>query len=241
MVGTLSDRLYCCHENFKKETFCFNTEKSIAADDKKNIVKELDNIKNNAILGGIGLGTPVSKAAACHRQGGELLNNNFAVSLNIEPAGRTLCGVTLDTCSNPAGSFFVPDLELREKSDIKNLIQRRCRKMTTQNLAALPAAVSGSLEKRKLDISQNNAILNDIGCESLIQRAAACHRQGGNLLNNIFTGSVFFEPVGRYICTGVTLCTSLTPAGSFFVPDVRVRGKILAQNPVKEKVCYDKR
>ena len=202
----------------------------------------LDNVKIYDILGGIGCGNLVSKAAACHRQGGELPNNHFAVSLNVEPVGRYICtGVTLDTFSTPAGSFFVSGVETGEKSDTKNLIQRRCRKMTTQNLTGLSAAVAGSIEQKELDIPKDNAILNNIGCGSLIQRAAACHRQGGKLLNNIFTGSSFFEPVGRYICTGVTLCTSSTPAGSFFVPDVEVRGKILAQNPVKEKVCYDKR
>ena len=92
---------------------------------------------------------------------------------------------------------------------------------------------------KMLDNVKNHDILGGIGCGSLIQTAAACHRQGGNLLNNIFTGS-FFEPVGRYICTGVTVCTSSTPAGSFFVPDVEVRGKILAK-PYKQKVCYDQR
>lgn len=128
MVGTLSDRPYYCYKNFKKETFYFNTEKIIAADDKKNIVKELDNRKNNAIL-------------------------------------------------------------------------------------------------------------NDIGCESLMYTAGVASVIGGDSLNNIFTGSVFFEPVGRYICTGVAVYTSLTPAGSFFVPDVRVGGKSLAQKPYTQKVC----
>lgn len=87
----------------------------------------LDNIQNNAILGGIGCGNLVSQEAACHRQDGELLNNNFAVSLNIEPAGRYICtGVTWDTFSTPAGSFFVSGVETGEKSDTKNLIPRRC-------------------------------------------------------------------------------------------------------------------
>lgn len=95
--------------------------------------------------------------------------------------------------------------------------------------------------KNMLDNIKNNAILNNIGCESLMSRAAACHRQGGKLQNLFFAGSFYIEPAGRYICTGVTLDTSLTPAGSFFVPDVRVGGKILAKNLYQEKVCYDKR
>jgi hypothetical protein len=91
-----------------------------------------------------------------------------------------------------------------------------------------------------LDIVKNNAILNNIGCGSLMYRAGVVSVNGGNSLKKSFTGSFYIEPVGRTLC-GVTLYTSSTPAGSFFVPDVEVRGKILAQNPYTEKVCYDKR
>jgi hypothetical protein len=87
-----------------------------------------------------------------------------------------------------------------------------------------------------LDNVKNNAILSNIGCESLMSEAAACHRQGGKLQNLFFAGSFYIEPAGRTLC-GVTSDTSLTPAGSFFVPDVRVGGKSLAQNPYQKKVC----
>ena len=93
---------------------------------------------------------------------------------------------------------------------------------------------------KMLDNVKNHDILGGIGCGNLVSKAAACHRQGGELPNNHFAVSLNIEPVGRYICTGVTSCTSSTPAGSFFVPDVEVRGKILAK-PYQQKVCYDQR
>ncbi len=74
----------------------------------------LDNAKINAILNNIGIGTPVYTAGVASVSGGDSLNNIFTGSF-FEPVGRTLCGVAVYTCSNPAGSFFIPDLELREK------------------------------------------------------------------------------------------------------------------------------
>jgi hypothetical protein len=115
MVGTLSDRPYYCHKNFKKETFCFNTEKIIAADDKKNIVKELDIVKNNAILNNIGCESLMYTAGVASVSGGDSLNNIFTGSVFFEPVGRTLCGVAVYTSLTPAGSFFVPDVRVRGK------------------------------------------------------------------------------------------------------------------------------
>ena len=86
----------------------------------------LDNVKNHDILGGIGIGTPVSTAGVASVSGGDSLNNIFTGSVFFEPVGRTLCGVAVDTCSNPAGSFFVPDLELRGKILAKPYQQKVC-------------------------------------------------------------------------------------------------------------------
>lgn len=68
-----------------------------------------------------------------------------------------------------------------------------------------------------------SAILKANGCESPAIAAVAPKR--GDSLNILFDD--FFESVGRCICTGVSIATSLTPAGSFFVSDVRVGGKSL--------------
>ena len=81
----------------------------------------------------------------------------------------------------------------------------------------------------RLEIIQNSAILSDIGCGSLMQQAGVVSVKGDNSQYNHFC-SLIFEPVGRCICTGVTCCTSSTPAGSFFVPDVEVRGKSQTKN-----------
>ena len=89
-----------------------------------------------------GRGTPSYTAAACHRQGGKLLNYYIARPFFFGLAGRTLCGATVYACSNPAGSFFVPDLELREKSHNENLLHRRCAYGTGIH------RVSGGMQKR---------------------------------------------------------------------------------------------
>ena len=72
----------------------------------------------------IGCGSLMYEAAVCSFQGRKLLNNFDAVSMYFEPVGRTLCGVTSYTSSTPAGSFFVPDVEVGGKSH-KDLIRRR--------------------------------------------------------------------------------------------------------------------
>ena len=77
----------------------------------------------------------------------------------------------------------------------------------------------------------SGAILSSIGCGSLMQTAAVVSVKGGNS-GNIFFEQIF-ESVGRCICTGVTVCTSSTPAGSFFVPDVEVRGKSLTKKTLQ--------
>lgn len=69
-----------------------------------------------------------------------------------------------------------------------------------------------------------SGILKANGCESPVAQAAVAPQWGGSL-NILFDD--FFESVGRCFCTGVTCATSLTPAGSFFVSDVRVGGKSL--------------
>lgn len=90
----------------------------------QNAVSGFDFSGKCGILCVIGIGTPVSIAEAAAVKGGDL-QKFYGDSLYFESAGRTsLCGVTIDTCSNPAGSFFVPDLELREKSREK-LVDRR--------------------------------------------------------------------------------------------------------------------
>lgn len=74
----------------------------------------------SGILYNIGLGNPVSVAAACHRQDGKVPRQFFTASLIFESVGRAfLRGVTTDTISNPTGSFFVPILENRGKSHNK--------------------------------------------------------------------------------------------------------------------------
>lgn len=116
---------------------------------------------------------------------------------------------------------------VREKvREIEELIAKRKR------ITKLPLKVNNML-----DIEKNSAILNGIGCGSPVSKAAACHRQGGKLLNKPFTVS-FCEPVGRCVCTGVTLDTSSTPAGSFFVPDVEVRGKSHNENLIQRRSVY---
>ena len=84
----------------------------------------VDKMKNNAILGGIGCGSPVSQAAVAPVIGGDFPNTTFAVSLYIEPVGRTLCGATCDASSTPAGSFLYP-MWKSGKEPYKNLITRR--------------------------------------------------------------------------------------------------------------------
>ena len=73
--------------------------------------------QNDAILCSIGRGNPMPTAGAVTVKGGELPENANADSYCfVESAGRTLCGVTVGTFSTPAGSFFVPTVESREKS-----------------------------------------------------------------------------------------------------------------------------
>lgn len=54
--------------------------------------------------------------------------------------------------------------------------------------------------------------------------AAVAPVTGGDSQTTIFD-DFYFESVGRCICTGVSIATSSTPAGSFFVPDVEVGKK----------------
>ena len=54
--------------------------------------------------------------------------------------------------------------------------------------------------------------------------AAVAPVTGGDSQTTIFD-DFYFESVGRCICTGVSIATSSTPAGSFFVPDVEVGEK----------------
>jgi hypothetical protein len=70
---------------------------------------------------------------------------------------------------------------------------------------------------------QNDGIFFTIGCGSPVYTAAVVSVKGGNSENNFLNR--FIESVGRYVCTGATVYASSTPAGSFFVPDVEVRGK----------------
>jgi hypothetical protein len=79
----------------------------------------------SGILYNIGCGNPKSQAAACHRQGGELPRHFFTASLIFESVGRAfLRGVTCDTFSTPAGSFFVPTVESRGKSNNKKTLSQ---------------------------------------------------------------------------------------------------------------------
>ena len=89
-----------------------------------------------------------------------------------------------------------------------------------------------------LDIEKNSAILNGNGCESPVSQAGVVSVKGGKLLNKPFAVS-FFESVGRCICTGVACDTSLTPAGSFFVPNVRVGGKSYNETLITRRSVYD--
>jgi hypothetical protein len=88
-------------------------------------MKPLDFLKNCAMLNDIRCGNRMSKTGVASVNGGNSLNISFADSLYIEPAGRTLCDVALDTVSTPAGSFFVPGVETGEKSCPENPTQRR--------------------------------------------------------------------------------------------------------------------
>jgi hypothetical protein len=88
-------------------------------------MKPLDFFKNCATLSGIGCGSPMQTAGIASVNGGESQNIFFAVSLCFEPAGRTLCGVTVCTSSTPAGSFFVQDVEVLGKSCAQTLANRR--------------------------------------------------------------------------------------------------------------------
>ena len=87
---------------------------------EKNLKPALAFCSFSAILEANGCGSPEDKAAVAPQRGGSL--NIFDDS--FEPVGRTLCGVTLSTSSTPAGSFFVPDVEVGGKS-LKDLRQRR--------------------------------------------------------------------------------------------------------------------
>lgn len=83
------------------------------------------NLQNDAIFYTIGCGSLMSVAGAATVKGGELPENANADSYCfVESAGRTLCSVTTDTPSTPAGSFFVPDVEVWGKSQRK-IISRR--------------------------------------------------------------------------------------------------------------------
>jgi hypothetical protein len=82
---------------------------------------------------------------------------------------------------------------------------------------------------KTLDIFQKCAILNSIGRGNLMQTAGVASVMGGNSLNKSLTVSSC-EPVGRCICTGVTVCTFSTPAGSFFVSGVETGEKIQTKN-----------
>jgi hypothetical protein len=88
-------------------------------------MKPLDFLKNCATLSDIGLGTPVSTAGIASVNGGDSQNIFFAVSLCFEPAGRTLCGATVDACSNPAGSFLYQTWNPGKRAAQKTLINRR--------------------------------------------------------------------------------------------------------------------
>jgi hypothetical protein len=75
--------------------------------------------------------------------------------------------------------------------------------------------------KTALAFSFYGAILKANGCGNPVPIAAVAHQLGGSL--NIFDD--FFESVGRCVCTGVTIGTFSTPAGSFFVSGVETGGK----------------
>lgn len=71
----------------------------------------------------------------------------------------------------------------------------------------------------------NGDIFFTIGCGSPVQTAGGVTVNGDNSLYKTFPDSwVYSESVGCILCS-VTVCTSSTPAGSFFVPDVEVREK----------------
>lgn len=84
------------------------------------------------ILYTIGCGSLMSKAEVVSVNGGNLLKKSNADSLYFfEPAGSAVRRiVTFDTTSTPAGSFFVPDVEVWGKSR-KDLIERRLEKCKT--------------------------------------------------------------------------------------------------------------
>lgn len=103
------------------------------------------NLQNDAIFYTIGCGSLMYEAAVVTVNGGNL-PRIYGDSVCNESAGRTsLCGVTSYTSSTPAGSFFVPDVEVWEKSE-KDLIRRRLELCTDQPTAVvrdtLPATPS---------------------------------------------------------------------------------------------------
>ena len=100
------------------------TEFEIIEEVNKKMISTFDKSKSGAILGVIGCGNLMYTAAVATVNGDNFQKKSNTDSLyNFESAGRTLCGVTVDTFSTPAGSFFVPTVESWGKS--QDLINRR--------------------------------------------------------------------------------------------------------------------
>ena len=76
-----------------------------------------------------------------------------------------------------------------------------------------------------LTYSHSDAIFCVIGCGSPVQTAAVATVTGGILLKNQKQAYCIVLSLSGALLCGVTVCTSSTPAGSFFVPDVEVWGK----------------
>lgn len=74
-------------------------------------------------------------------------------------------------------------------------------------------------------LKNDDIIINAMGVTTQ-QTAADCSQKGGNLLKNILkASSCKFLSLSGIRKDGVSVCTFVTPAGSFFVPDVTIGGK----------------
>jgi hypothetical protein len=159
VTGTLNsvgNSLYNCTDNhadnasnkFRHITFSFWKGNIHLFGKISNSV--FDKSATRAILSNIGCGNLKPKAETAAVIGGDFLKKSNTDSLyNFESAGRALLhGVTLHTISTPAGSFFVPDVEIGGKS--QDLMQRRLKCKTilhtvTDNSNSLPVQSSAVL------------------------------------------------------------------------------------------------
>jgi hypothetical protein len=105
-----------------------------------------------------GCGSPEATAAVAPVMGGD--SHTFFDDFYFESVGRCICtGVTVATSSTPAGSFFVPDVEVGEKSHKQSYRRLKCSNAPTRSAKdTLPTRLLSALNRRRLRPGSNNSI-----------------------------------------------------------------------------------